>query len=80
VKTLDEIDRLVVDLKQERGTVIEPLTDAVRELRRHTESIEKIEANTEAIREEVLAPTESELAASRKAGGRGTAMLYLLPL
>lgn len=67
-RTLDEIDRLLIDLRDRYRIVIEPLTGAVNDLRRHTESIEKIEANTEAIREEVLKPIKVELEANKKAG------------
>jgi hypothetical protein len=65
---LDQIDRLLADLKQHFGIVIEPLAIAVRDLRRHTESIEKIEANTAAIREEVINPIKAELEENKKAG------------
>jgi uncharacterized protein Yka (UPF0111/DUF47 family) len=65
-QTLNEIERLVADLRNDRGIVITPLNTAIEDLKRHTERVEKIEANIDAIREEVIDRIKGELEQRRE--------------
>jgi DNA-binding transcriptional MerR regulator len=66
-RTIDELKRISREMKGQ-GVTVQKLDEAIGELSNHQENIEKIEANIDAIREEVVAPLQKELEQNRVAG------------
>ncbi|MGL1932194.1 MAG: hypothetical protein OCC45_10585 [Desulfotalea sp.] len=64
---LKDLDHSILDLKS-KGITVDALNQARNELVAHTENIEKVENNIEAVRKEVLSPIKDELKQNRTAG------------
>jgi len=66
-ETISELESKINELTKS-GIQIEPLNNSVKELKRHTENVEKIEDNIDAIKEEVIDKIKDELEYNKKAG------------
>jgi len=66
-ETLEELRAISKELR-EKGVTVEKLDEAISELTKHHENIEKIEVNIDAIKSEVIAPLKEELQQNKTAG------------
>ncbi|NPV51835.1 MAG: hypothetical protein HPY60_11680 [Candidatus Methanofastidiosum sp.] len=64
---LNELEDSIKDIEV-KGISIKPLNDSLDELKKHSENIERIENNIDAIREEVIDRIKQELDENKKAG------------
>jgi hypothetical protein len=64
---ITSLEKSIEDLKQ-RGITVDALNHAKDELVAHTDNIEKIEMNIDAVRKEVISPIKEELNQNRVAG------------
>lgn len=66
------IESLSSEIKGKHGISIDPLDEAIAQLKKHTENITKIEDNIEAIQEEVIENIRIELEKGKKASKYST--------
>nr|VFK31297.1 MAG: hypothetical protein BECKMB1821G_GA0114241_108111 [Candidatus Kentron sp. MB] len=64
---LDELEKLKSEFEA-KGIKINDFEEAISKLKRHTGNIEKIEANIEEIKEEIIRPIKKQLDDNKKAG------------
>lgn len=66
-KTIDKLKKAVDDINS-TGIQVAPLNKLIEDLESHSENIEKIEKNIDAVRVEIISPIKEELNQNKRAG------------